>query len=847
MRTFLCAARVAAACLLMTSVTPATFAAPKGEASRFGRTVSEWAAQLQSEDAQTRFDALVHLAAIGRDAEAVLPAVARLTTDAHRQVRERAIGTLATLGPEGYKVIIRTLGSGDAAVRGICCDALTYGDPPKRAARAALLARLADEKQTVRFLAAFALTAVDPAALEPLPILREALRTTSVPAVTGACHAAARMGYAARPLLAPVLDVFQYVQEKALVAAAQALRAMGSSVRPEVLQRVAALDVNPRAQVVLLGVIADVSEGEARVTRDLAPFLRNANARVAQTAAEAIGRIGTILPSSLLALLEAARSPDGPSVAALEALALLQEVKDTRAAGLSAAREALVAGAGTAGFADALVALELPDPMWEGWMQLRRPPEAPAARARLLRVLVQYVAATDRPMVRAYAERSAIAAIRHGGGTEWNTWLDLFSYLLRKNHALAEQIPWGGLPEYRSMAVRGAVAESIAAGLEDPDPWHSVPGVDHNAGGWSEQSARTLIAQLDLAVSGSNVAAGEWARVALAYATAGSAPRLENALVVLASKQAALRRAAAAMLATLEPRTPEVVQALAAVVRNVNEEPVVRRTAAVALGRQGDAADAVITEALRTATGTSRRFWLIAWGRAGEPLAGLLPHVYEDLQSADNGVRDGAIEGLAAMGAHRPTAAVEIAKLLRRRSARDQEAGMRALSALAEAASPYAEEMVQLTIRRGRGQRALYGRLITEIGAPAVPGLVAALKTTEWEGRLVVLNILARIGSGARAALPALVSLLDDPDSSVREAALEVIEMIGAPRGSAPVSLVGALGDPVGRVRAGACRAAAARGPQLDAAERKALTRLADADDFPFVREAAAKALQAVR
>jgi hypothetical protein len=65
------------------------------------------------------------------------------------------------------------------------------------------------------------------------------------------------------------------------------------------------------------------------------------------------------------------------------------------------------------------------------------------------------------------------------------------------------------------------------------------------------------------------------------------------------------------------------------------------------------------------------------------------------------------------------------------------------------------------------------------IGAPAVPALLDALRSTNPGVRRKAVEVLGRMGEEAAPAVPALTALLDDSDMTVRKAAARTLGQIG--------------------------------------------------------------------
>jgi HEAT repeat protein len=92
--------------------------------------------------------------------------------------------------------------------------------------------------------------------------------------------------------------------------------------------------------------------------------------------------------------------------------------------------------------------------------------------------------------------------------------------------------------------------------------------------------------------------------------------------------------------------------------------------------------------------------------------------------------------------------------------------------------------------RVGQSVRAAAARALGQIGAPAVPGLLAALRDADWNARLAAAEALGEIGDAA--AVPGLLAALRDASLYVREAAAKALGEIGAP---AVPGLLAALRD----------------------------------------------------
>jgi HEAT repeat protein len=127
----------------------------------------------------------------------------------------------------------------------------------------------------------------------------------------------------------------------------------------------------------------------------------------------------------------------------------------------------------------------------------------------------------------------------------------------------------------------------------------------------------------------------------------------------------------------------------------------------------------------------------------------------------------------------------------------------------------------------------------------AVPAMIEALGDSEAVVRSSVAEALGGIGVTAKASVPTLLKLLKDADAGVRETAAEALADIGADAPKVVPALLELLSDKDMNVR---CAAAKSLGDYRSAAQDAipALKKLQQQDKHPFVREAAAEALDTI-
>jgi hypothetical protein len=82
-------------------------------------------------------------------------------------------------------------------------------------------------------------------------------------------------------------------------------------------------------------------------------------------------------------------------------------------------------------------------------------------------------------------------------------------------------------------------------------------------------------------------------------------------------------------------------------------------------------------------------------------------------------------------------------------------------------------------------------KILSEIGEPAVPPLIAALRDEHESVQMSAATALGKIGEPAKAAVPALVEALDDKSAKVRGWATWALGRIGEPSVPMLIELIG--------------------------------------------------------
>ena len=134
-------------------------------------------------------------------------------------------------------------------------------------------------------------------------------------------------------------------------------------------------------------------------------------------------------------------------------------------------------------------------------------------------------------------------------------------------------------------------------------------------------------------------------------------------------------------------------------------------------------------------------------------------------------------------------------------------------------------------------------RQLVEMGEPAVPALILALKDPEARVRKAAASALWGLGPKAHDAVPTLAEALADNGDGVRLGAVMALGSIGRDAAAAVPALARAVRDRDGNVRLWAAKALAKIGPPA----RAALPALTDAARYDSTRTAAEDAIRAIK
>jgi HEAT repeat protein len=134
-------------------------------------------------------------------------------------------------------------------------------------------------------------------------------------------------------------------------------------------------------------------------------------------------------------------------------------------------------------------------------------------------------------------------------------------------------------------------------------------------------------------------------------------------------------------------------------------------------------------------------------------------------------------------------------------------------------------------------------RQLVEMGEPAVPALILALKDPEARVRSAAASALWGLGPKARNAVPTLAEALADNDEGVRLGVVMALESVGRDAAAAVPALSRAVRDRDGNVRLWAAKALGKIGPPA----RAALPALTEAARYDSTRAAAEDAIRAFK
>ncbi len=319
--------------------------------------------------------------------------------------------------------------------------------------------------------------------------------------------------------------------------------------------------------------------------------------------------------------------------------------------------------------------------------------------------------------------------------------------------------------------------------------------------------------------------------------------RITSLVEQLKSQDWKVRRSAVSDLGEI---APEAKKALLALIETLKDEDSrVRRSAAEALARTGPAAARAVprlTELLSDEDPAVRQAAASTLGSIGPKAKKAISALSTLLKDKDPRVRASAAEALGGIGAR---AAEAIPALVA--SVKDKDPRVRASAAEALARSgPQAAQTVptlsKLLADEDADVREAAANTLGQIGKPAVPTLIAGLKSGNPVFLQAVTNALGKIGP---PAVPALIETLTNPKEKVlaRQYAAIALTKVGSNPKEIVSALAGRLDDKESAIRRSAAGALGKIGPAARAALPRLIAMSGNETEDPVVREYAVRAL----
>jgi HEAT repeat protein len=255
---------------------------------------------LKDKDARVRLEAAEALRAMGAKARPAIPALAEALRDDDAEVRRAAYWALCNTGPPAISPLTKLLKDKNVNARSFAASALgaIFGewpdartDPAAKAAVAALIALLKDNSPEARGNAAGALGRIGPAAEAAIPSLVELLKDKENRVRGSAAEALGLIGTDSRPILLSIADLLGDPDVEVRRSACLAFQRLG---QPAIA--VLAELLNNKDQELRCGVawtLGEIGPGAKNVVPKLKELLKDKEANVRQSAAQALDKIGS--------------------------------------------------------------------------------------------------------------------------------------------------------------------------------------------------------------------------------------------------------------------------------------------------------------------------------------------------------------------------------------------------------------------------------------------------------------------------------------------------------------------------------------------------------------------------
>lgn len=389
----------------------------------------------------------------------------------------------------------------------------------------------------------------------------------------------------------------------------------------------------------------------------------------------------------------------------------------------------------------------------------------PRVRAAAARALAQFPpdAATIKSLIKALedpeAEVRLSAALALGGLGDRAAILPLAARLSDRDQRVSQAAA-------ESLARLGdqRATKLLTDSLKDPD-WRVRARAAAALAGAPAADSAEIMAALAQALNDKDPVVRFYAKEALVARGAASVPYLIQ--VLRAGRESAREGAARALARIGPPSVPELI----AILKDKASAPELKVACAWALGQIRDArAIEPLVALLKEERYFIRREAGRALSRIGEPA---LTELLELAQSASAPVREAAVEALGSANSPRAVDA-----LIQAIADSNQNVSRAAVRALGETKSERAVGPL-LSLLASESLGTLASEALSELGQPAVPGLIAALKDARPTVRALAARALGEIAS--REAVPALIELANGDSGNPRAEAIEALSKIGDP------------------------------------------------------------------
>lgn len=270
-----------------------------------------------------------------------------------------------------------------------------------------------------------------------------------------------------------------------------------------------------------------------------------------------------------------------------------------------------------------------------------------------------------------------------------------------------------------------------------------------------------------------------------------------------------------------------------------DEDRDVRRRVREALDRIGPADVTALIDALKDKDKRVRWKAAEALGRIGPEAKSAIPSLIQALKDEDRTVRNYAAMALGRIGPEAVSAVPALIELFRHED--EWHVRSTARVSLSEIGQPAIPVLIDALKDKDKRVRSDSAHALGRIGQIAVPALIEALKEEDAEFRKLAAFALSWMGAEAKKAVPVLIELLGNKDEKVRWHAIRSLGGIGPVAKGVVSALMKALRDENSEVRAIAASALGEIGPEAKAAVPALIDALRDPADS--VRRSSAEAL----